>query len=927
MYKRRFSALTILFFSLWQIIISQEPESIYINGNFNDVEFSRFSGIVKNEFNIFIYYKENWVNDIRITAHGDSIDLDSLLKNVLDPRGIFFIKQGSRQYYLTGRELVNTENLLNIEKKDIPGDSITNNIAKQYFGAYSYERTLKKVIIGDKDAGNTSLMHVLSGRITSKTTGEPVIGATVIADGTNIGVISDANGLYSLTVPANTVLNLTVSCLGMDKELFIVEMYSSGSLNIEMSEKLIDIQEVIVRSGRHDNVHGMQMGFQRIEMKEIKSIPAVMGERDILKVANMMPGVQTIGEGSAGFNVRGSSSDQNLFLINEIPVLNTGHLFGFFSAFNPDMISDFNLYKSNFPVEYGGRLASVFEVSTRKGNKKEFGARGSVSPVTGSLLLETPIVKDKASFILGSRATYSDWILKRIDDVDISNSKASFYDIMGGIHIINEDKSSWQFFGYNSKDRISLSDINDFRYENLGASLIYNKRLGDKWNIKVSGILCNYENYHTNKEQLSRAYEHEFKVRSQEIKTMISGHPALRHRTGYGFNVVLYNLDQGVFKPYGDLSLLTGNNFGKESGIEYAVYAFDEYSLTDKLTVYGGLRYSFYNYLGPRDIYTYIDDAPREPENITDTINYKKGQTIEHYSGPEYRLSFNYEISPDFSVKFSYNRMRQYLFMLSNTVSVAPTDRWKIVDNYIKPPVSDQFSIGLYKNLNSAALETSAELYMKKGRNIVEYKDGADLTSSPYFETLILQGTQNSYGAEFMVKRNAGRFTGWISYTYSRSLITVDGNESWEKINQGMSYPANYDKPHALNFVGNLRLSRRFSIASNIVYNTGRPITYPTGILYVDGLQFVSYSSRNEYRIPDYFRIDLSVNIEGNLIKNKFAHGSWMFSVYNLTGRRNPYSIYFKFENNEINGYKQSIYGVPLFTVSYNVKLGNYAVE
>jgi hypothetical protein len=310
-----------------------------------------------------------------------------------------------------------------------------------------------------------------------------------------------------------------------------------------------------------------------------------------------------------------------------------------------------------------------------------------------------------------------------------------------------------------------------------------------------------------------------------------------------------------------------------------------------------------------------------------DTISYASGKSIAHYSGPEYRLSFNYEMRPDFSMKFSYNRMRQYLFMLTNTVSVAPTDRWKIVDSHIKPPISDQISFGLYKNSNNAALETSAEVYYKTGRNIVEYKDGADLTSSPRFETLVLQGRQESYGAEFMIKRNAGRLTGWISYTYSRSLITVDGEQSWEKINKGITYPANYDKPQSFNFVGNLKLSRRINFSSNLVYSSGRPITYPTGVFYVDGMQVVNYSQRNEFRIPDYFRIDLSMNIEGNLRKRKFAHGSWMFSVYNLTGRKNVYSVYFKNENGSINGFKQSIYGVPVFTISYNIKLGNYAVE
>ncbi len=412
-----------------------------------------------------------------------------------------------------------------------------------------------------------------------------------------------------------------------------------------------------------------------------------------------------------------------------------------------------------------------------------------------------------------------------------------------------------------------------------------------------------------------------------DVKASFTGNQWLRHRIGIGGNAIIHNLNQGSYDPYGQESLFVRNDFGKEKGLEYALFAFDEIAVTDRLTLYAGLRYSLFNYLGPNDVYNYTLNQPLESENIIDTTFYDNNKSISHYSGPEYRLSLNYEFTNDFSMKFSYNRMRQYLFMLSNTVSIAPTDRWKLADPYLAPPISDQLSFGLYKNINKFALETSAEFYYKKGDNIVEYKDGADLTSSPLFETLVLQGQQESYGAEFMVKRNAGRFTGWVSYTWSKSTITVSGNESWKKINNGISFPANYDKPHAFSFVGNVIISRRVSIASNLIYNSGRPITYPTGIMYVDDIQVMNYSLRNEYRIPDYFRVDVSLNFEGTLLKDKFAHGSWAFSVYNLTGRKNAYSIYFKNDKNLIKGYKQSIYGAPIFTISYNFKLGNYAVE
>lgn len=920
------AAILTMFFAL-ALNLDAQDKSHMVPLKVSDMPFTVFADKLRDEFGIYIYYKPEWIAAIRISASGDSVDIRKLLNGILTPAGINFLYRDG-QYFLTGSKLIiDPGSIKRVIPKTDNTDTIRSSVTQEHFGHNSYEKTVRKVTIGVKNKNQGPNKCYLSGRISNRTNGEPVIGAAVMVSGTKMGVTSDSEGTYSIPLECGKTFKLTIICLGMDTELYLVEMNSSGILNIEMDSKLIYVKEVVIRSEKFHNVRGLQMGFQSVGAQEMKSIPMVMGERDILKVANLMPGVQTIGEGSAGFNVRGSSSDQNLFLINEIPVLNTGHLFGFFSAFNPDMVNGLNLYKNNFPVEYGGRLASVFDITTRKGNKKDFGARGSVSPVTGSILIETPIIKNKSSFMFSARSTYSDWILNRLKDADLYKRQGSFYDLMTGIHLLGKNNSSWQLFGYYSKDKFSLSNTNSYRYENLGASVTYDKRLGNKWSMKAAAVFSNYSNYQANMEQASKSFEHRFAVRSQELKIKFTGYPAARHKTGFGADAILHNLDQGIMNPLGSQSLLFHTDLGKEQGLEYAIHAFDEFTVTDRLTLYAGLRYSFFNYLGPNDIRQYKDNLPFETGNITDTITYGFGKTIKHYSGPEYRVSLNYQLNPDLSVKLSYNKMRQYLFMLSNTASVAPTDRWKLVDPHIAPPVADQFSLGVYKNFNNSSFETSAEIYYKIGQNIIEYKDNADLALNPDIETLVLQGDQKAWGVEFLIKRNSGRLTGWISYVYSRSMITVNGKESWQKINMGITYPANYDKPHALNFVGNLKLSRRLSISSTLVYNTGRPITYPIGYFYVNGMPVINYSLRNEFRIPDYFRTDISLIIEGNLLKKKFAHGSWAFSLYNVTGRRNAYSIYFVSEDNAIKGYKLSIYGVPIFTISYQFKLGNYAVE
>ena len=921
-------SLLVLYLSvlLFPPLLAQVKDPV-IRTTAGEVSFESFANRLQADFGIHIYYNPEWVAGLTVKLTGDSVNVTRLLEELLKPSGIHFYYPGKGQYFLTGKEDLNaTGNGITGPDAAAKADSADRKKLPARFGLNAYEKTIRKVTVGTIGKGAGSRCY-LSGRITNRSNGEPVIGAAIVLDESGNGVITDTEGTYSIPVETGRPARITVSCLGMVSCQYEVTMNGTGSLDIEMDSRMIDVKEVVVRSDKHQNVRGLQMGFQTMGAREMKTVPMVMGERDIFKVANLMPGVQTIGEGAAGFNVRGSASDQNLFLINDIPVLNTGHLFGFFSAFNPDMVNGLNLYKGNFPAEYGGRLASVFDITTRKGNKKDFGARGSISPVTGSLLLETPIVKDKSSFMLSARSTYSDWILDRLPDAEVTRRQGSFYDVMAGVHAVGSDNSSWQVFCYGSRDKFALSGTHDYRYENIGASVSYDKRLGDKWSMKTAAVFSNYTNYESNREQASGAWDHQFSVRSQEMKIKFTGYPAARHKTGFGADVILHNLDQGIRKPIDSLSLFSPVDFGRENGLEYAIHASDEFTLTDQLTLYAGIRYSFFNYLGPNAIREYPDNAPIIAANISDTTTYKFGQTIRHYSGPEYRASLNYQPARDFSIKASYNRMRQYLFMLSNTIALSPTDRWKLADPYILPPVADQVSVGFYRNFTASSVETSAEVYYKSGRNIIEYRDNADLSGNPLTETIVLQGNQKAWGFELLVRRNSGRLTGWISYAYSRSMITVNGPAEWQKINMGLTYPANYDKPHALNVVGNLRISRRLTVSSVIVYNTGRPVTYPTGYFWANGSPVINYSLRNEYRIPDYFRTDLSVILEGNLLKRKFAHGSWVFSVYNLTGRKNAYSIYFVNEYDAIRGYKLSIYGVPIVTVSYLFKLGNYAVE
>jgi hypothetical protein len=641
----------------------------------------------------------------------------------------------------------------------------------------------------------------------------------------------------------------------------------------------------------------------------------------------MLPGVQTVGEGASGFNVRGSSADQNMVYINKIPAYNTSHLFGFFSSFSPDIIKNFSLYKSNIPVEFGGRIASIFNITTREGNKNRFTGRGGISPVTGHFSIEGPLKKEKHSFILSARSTYSDWILSLLDDPRLRDSRASFYDVTAGFTMEPDEKNLFKFFSYYTSDRFKYHNFLQYDYSNRGASVNWRHRISPALTSDIAAVFSNYSFGTINQEFLSYSYKHNYQIGHYEIKSDFNWVPAGKHVVLFGGSFIFYDLNRGTVRPFGIESYRETVNLGRDRGLESAFYIGDKYEILPGLTLYGGLRYTLYNYLGPAEVFKYLPDAPMSPETVSDTINFKPFNLVNTYTGPDIRAALNYKTGENGSVKFSYNRVRQYLFMLSNTIAVAPTDQWKLCDYHIKPPFSDQFSAGLYKDFPEAGIRSSAEIYFKKINNVVEYKDGASFIASAHIEDDILQGKQTAYGLELMLEKEKGKLNGWISYTWSRSLVHVDGPYPWQQINNGLTYPANYDKPHALNVILNYRINRRLSFSGNIIYNTGRPVTYPISVYYLNGQPVVSYSARNKYRLPDYFRTDLSVNLEGNLKSKKKIHSYWMINIYNLTGRKNAYSVYFRSEEGKINGYKMSVFGTTIATLSWNFKFGNYASE
>jgi hypothetical protein len=892
----------------------------WISGDFKGMTFEQFVSSVEKQSSYHFYYKPAWTDSLSLTVTAEHQLLPEILTQVLKDTDLRFTIAANYSVFITkGREIM----------AELPPDFLNANKATRPAVTFDYSEYEKKekqrkqveaklYTIG-ANTGNSEGNATLAGNVRDAKTGEPVIGAAIFVEHPMVGITTDQFGYYSLTLPKGRH-EIKIQTVGMKSTSRLVLLRASGRLDIELDEDITPLKEVVVESDREALVLGLQMGMERLDIKTMKQIPLALGETDIMKVVLTLPGVQSVGEGTVGLNVRGGATNQNLILFNDAVVYNPSHMFGFFSTFNPDVLKNVELYKSGIAAEYGGRLSSVLDVHSREGNAKKFTGSGGISPITGRLTLEGPIIKDKTSFIIGARSTYSGWLLKQINSKELNNSKASFYDLTANItHKIN-DNNNLYLSAYFSKDRFKLHSDTSYSYSDQNASF--------KWkhifNNKLYGVLTSGYSHYTYQVESNQNPVNglimNFKIGQLNSKADFSYFPNPKHTINAGVSTTRYDLSPGNLEPYSAESLIVPDKLQHEQGLESAAYISENYEINPKLSLYLGVRYSFYQYLGSRDVVEYAPNLSRDPANAIDTIHYGSGKTISRYHGPEPRFSIRYLVSKSSSVKFSYNRMRQYIQMLSNTTAINPTDIWKLSGPYIKPQVGDQFSVGFYRYLKGNIIEASLETYYKMTESTIDYKNGAVLLLNHHLETDVLDAKGKAYGVEFMLKKSSGKLNGWVSYAYSRSFLQTKGKYSNETINHGEYYPSNYDKPHAVNFIGNYKFSRRFNFSLNVIYSTGRPITLPIAKYTVDGNSRVYYSDRNQYRIPDYFRTDISVNVEGNHKIKKLAHSSWTFAVYNLLGRANAYSVFFVSEKGRINGYKLSIFARPIPTITYNFK-------
>jgi hypothetical protein len=886
---------------------SSFAQSELITVNFNNTPFATAVAEVESKSKIKFYYSEADVKALTVTFQLNDSPLRYILDKMIENSGLHYAVDPEGNVFITKVEVVTT--LAGQER-------LQAAVARAAKGNESAAPENKVYEIGKR--GTSQAPFTLSGFIRNPN-GDAVGDASITVEKQNRGTNAGGNGSYTITLPAGRS-RLIIRSVGMQDAHRTVNMMGDGTLNIEMEVEVKQLKEVLVEADETSNIRSAKLGVEKLNMTTIKNIPAVFGEADILRVILTLPGVKSVGEASTGFNVRGGATDQNLILFNDATIYNPSHFFGFFSAFNPEIIQDVELYKSSMPAKYGGRLASVLNITGKKGSNEKIQGSAGIGVLTSRLNLEGPIIKNKLNFIAGARTTYSNWLFKFLPEGSgYKNSKASFYDVNVILsHEVNKN-NDYTITGYVSSDESNLNTDTTFTYNNKNISLRWNHTFNNNF---TSTFVVGHDHYaygNSSDADPTQAYDLSFAIDQSNLKALFTYSPNLKHSVEFGFNSLYYQITPGSLIPKPG-SLLTPRPVQNEQALESALFIEERYQLSKAISINAGIRYSFFNFLGPKNVNQYTAGVPRTEDSKLDSISYKKGDVINTYHGAEFRLSGRYAISDNFSVKAGYTTVRQYIHMLSNTLAISPTDIWKLSDPNIKPQISQQISVGVYKDVFENQLEISVEGYTKKIQNYLDYKSGAVLVANPAIETEVFTTRGKAYGIETMIKKPKGNFNGWISYTYSRILLRVDDPISGETINKGNYYPASYDKPHDVTFVGNQKISRRFSISMNLMYSTGRPVTIPIGVFYYGGSPKTLYSSRNSYRIPDYFRADLSLNIEGNHKIRQIAHNSWTIGVYNLTARKNPYSVYYTSENGVIKGYKLSIFGAAIPFINYNIR-------
>lgn len=876
---------------------------------------------IEKQTDYHFYYHKGWLSQELISGSYNNISVSDMLEAIFKNTVINF-------HILKGNKIVLLQNTLVYDElpESFFGTPKEDSVAAPVFITQSIASNTKKqqktetIRIGKANKNNTSKRFTLSGVIKDNSTGGALPNIALVVNHGKKGTYTNSKGFYKVELNAgfNTIEIRSLEVQNVTKSIII---YNNGTLDFNLDNAIESLDEVVVSADAKKNTNETISGKEQIDVEASKNIPLVLGERDVLKVATSLPGISTAGEGSSGFNVRGGKVDQNLILFDNAVLYNPQHFFGIFSALNPFTLGDVDIYKGSIPAEYGGRLSSVFDLKTKNGNTEKFSGEASVGPVTGNVALEIPVVKNKSALSLAGRGAYANWILRALDDKSLKNSEASFYDVTASYKYKINDNNQLKITAYGSRDDFSITSDSLYVYENKLLALNWNHRINDKNNLRTTFAHSQY-NFNIDFEGDGNGnFELGFAVKETDLKLKLHRFINKKWSLDYGLSSKLYTIDPGNIRPKGEASAILPLDIPQEKALESALFLSSKIKPSEQLSLDLGVRLSYFNALGPSTQFVYETGMPRSTATITETLEFKNNETIKTFVNPEFRVAARYLFTEDFSIKAGFNSAYQYIHRLSNNTTASPIDTWKLSDLNIMPQQSNQYAVGLFKNFKDNVYELSVEGFYKTSNNILDFKTGAQILLNQHIEREVLQGEGKAYGVEFLLKKNSGKLNGWLGYTYSRSFLKLDSAlNGGEQINNGDFFPSNFDKPHDISLVANYKLTKRFSLSTNFVYQTGRPVTFPVGNFTFDNADFVVFSERNQFRIPDFYRMDIGLNIEGNHKKRKLAHSFLTISVYNLLGRNNPYSVFFVTQEGDIKAKQSSIFSVPVPSITYNLK-------
>lgn len=784
-------------------------------------------------------------------------------------------------------------------------------------------RLLLFFFIGIASIGYCQDRITLSGVITDQNSNETLIGVNVIISDLNIGTTTNDYGFYSITLPIGSH-TVEVSYIGYQSVIQKINPSSSLKKNFKLNPSTELLQEVVLQKDiERLNVKSPQMSVNKLSIATIKKIPAILGETDILKSLLLLPGVSNAGEASSGFNVRGGATDQNLILLDEATIFNADHLFGFFSVFNPDAIKNVTLYKGGIPARYGGRVSSVLDIYQKDGNSNNFHLTGGIGVLSTRLLFEGPIVKNKSSFLIGGRSSYAHLFLK----LDDNENTAYFYDLNTKLNFKVNEKNSIYLSAYFGRDVFDVDESFNNSYGNSFVNLRWNHLFSDKLFSNLSLI---YSDYYYGLTLDFVGFKWNSGIQNFNLKYDLRHYLSNSMELQYGVQNIYYKFNPGEVIPQNELSQVNYLKLIDKYANESAAYIQVDHQLSEKFKLAYGLRFTYFNRLGQDEYYSYQDDTPvrfnqsleiYEKATPIDTISSSKGESLKTFYNFEPRFAISYLIDPSQSIKASYNRMTQYLHLISNTSSPTPLDVWAPSGPYIEPQILDQYAIGYFKNFkNQFSLET--EFFYKYIKNRINYIDGADLIANQAIEQVILNGKSKAYGLEVLFKKNSGNLQGWLAYTLSKSQQKTPGRTPEEPgINNGKWYNTAYDKTHDISLTASYNFSDHWTLGSSFIFQTGRPTTYPIGQYEYEGTTFPNYGPRNKDRLPYYHRLDVGLTYVPNPKKSKGWRGEWTFSVYNIYNRKNAASINFRenVETQKNEAVKLSIFGI-IPSITYNFK-------